>query len=329
MAIGAATACPPDPTSPTSATAKASATARSSLERLSQGRKPLPSSQGRSTSGDACKRQSDSRGAHQLEIAGPAPPTMAQPQWSAGSGAPASRRHFRIQSAIRSGAIVFVDFLYELRRCGVRVGAQEALALAQALAQRLHGESLDGFYDVAKAVLVHRTEDLDGFDAAFASYFHGVALESVQVTDQLLEWLKDPVARRELSDEEKELLEILDLDELRRRFLERLAEQRGRHDRGSRWIGTGGTSPFGRGGYHPSGLSVGDGAPSPTAGAGSAVARAALRSHHALRGDRTVDVRQIGLALRRLRAFVREGALTELDLEASIDATARNAGELE
>jgi uncharacterized protein with von Willebrand factor type A (vWA) domain len=220
---------------------------------------------------------------------------------------------------------MFVDFLYELRRAGVRVGTQEALALGQALDRRLHGDSLDGFYDVARALCVHRTEDLDAFDAAFASYFHGIELESVQLTDELLAWLKDPVTRRELSDEEKAMLERLDLDELRRRFLERLREQKGRHDRGNRWIGTGGTSPFGRGGYHPTGLSVGDG---PSGGAG-AVARAALRTHRGLRGDRTLDTRQIGLALRRLRAFVREGAHTELDIDATIDATAKNAGELE
>ncbi len=220
---------------------------------------------------------------------------------------------------------MFVDFLYELRRAGVRVGAQEALALGSALHKGLHGDSLDGFYDVARALCVHRTEDLDGFDAAFASYFHGIELEAVAITDELLGWLKDPVQRRELSDEEKGMLERLDLEELRRRFLERLKEQKGRHDRGNKWIGTGGTSPFGRGGYHPTGMSVGEG---PSGGAG-AVARAALRAHRGLRGDRTLDTRQIGLALRRLRAFVREGARTELDIEASIDATAKNAGELE
>jgi len=221
---------------------------------------------------------------------------------------------------------MFIDFLYELRRAGVRVGAQEAIALGAALDKNLHGTSLDGFYDVARAILVHRTEDLDGFDAAFASYFHGVTMQSAALTDELLEWLRDPVTRRELSDEEKALLEHLDLETLRKMFQERLAEQKKRHDRGNRWIGTGGTSPFGHGGYHPTGLSVGnEGMP----GAGTALARAGLRAHRGLRGDRTVDVRQIGMALRRLRAFVREGALTELDLDATIDRTAKNAGELE
>ena len=224
---------------------------------------------------------------------------------------------------------MFVEFVYELRRAGVRVGAQEALALADALEKGLHGDSLDGFYDVARAVMVHRVEDMDAFDVAFDAYFRGIAAQSIEITDQLLEWLRDPAARRDLSDEEKALLERLDLEELRRRFLERLAEQRGRHERGSRWIGTGGSSPFGRGGYHPTGLSIGDGPPAPNDGGAGALARAALRAHRGLRGDRTLDTRQIALALRRLRAFVREGARLELDLEGTIDATAKNAGELE
>ncbi|MEO6950619.1 MAG: VWA domain-containing protein [Polyangia bacterium] len=220
---------------------------------------------------------------------------------------------------------MFVDFLYELRRTGVRVGAQEALALADALGKDLHGTSLDGFYDVARSLLVHREGDLDAFDAAFSSYFHGIELRSAEIADELLEWLRDPVARKQLTDEEKAMLESLDLDELKRRFRERLAEQKERHDGGNRWIGTGGTSPFGRGGYHPTGMSVGDG---PSSGVG-AMARASMRTARGLRADRTVDVRQIELALRRLRAFVREGAPTELDLDATIDATAKNAGELE
>ena len=231
-----------------------------------------------------------------------------------------------VPTALGSRPAMFVDFLYELRRAGVRVGAQEALAMAEALGRDLHGSSLDGFYDVARALCVHRTEDLDGFDAAFASYFQGVELQSVQIADELLQWLRNPVQRRELSDADKAMLEKLDLDELRKRFLERLQEQKGRHDRGNKWIGTGGTSPFGRGGYHPTGMSVGDG---PSGGAGTAIARAALRAHRGLRGDRTIDTRQVALALRRLRAFVREGARTELDVEATIDATAKNAGELD
>lgn len=220
---------------------------------------------------------------------------------------------------------MFIDFFYELRKRGVKVGPQEALAVAEALARDLHETTLDGFYEVARALCVHREQDLDAFDTAFASYFHGIEVEALQIADEVLDWLRDHAPKRELTDEERKLLESIDLAEARRRLEERLREQRGRHDRGNRWVGTGGTSPHGAGGTHPSGISVGD------AGGGgrSAIARAGAHRFRALRGDVNLDVRSIELALRRLRAFVREGALTELDVDATIDKTAQNAGELE
>jgi uncharacterized protein with von Willebrand factor type A (vWA) domain len=220
---------------------------------------------------------------------------------------------------------MFTDFLYELRKRGVRVGAQEAIALAEALALDLHETTLDGFYDVARSLLVHREQDLDAFDTAFASYFKGLEVEAVQLTDELIEWLRNEAPRRDLTPEERAMLERLDLAEIRRRLEERLREQKGRHDGGNKWIGTGGTSPHGRAGQNPAGVTVGDGPP----GGRGALARAGAHNFRALRGDLNLDVRQMELALRRLRAFVREGALTELDLDASIDATAKNAGELE
>jgi uncharacterized protein with von Willebrand factor type A (vWA) domain len=220
---------------------------------------------------------------------------------------------------------VFVDFFYELRRRGVKVGPQEVLAVADALTLDLHETTLDGFYDVARSLCVHREQDLDAFDTAFASYFKGIETEAVAISEELLAWLADAKERRELTDEERQLLESLDLAEVRRRLQERLREQRERHDGGNRWVGTGGTSPHGRGGTHPSGVTVGDGPP----GGKGALARAGAHNFRALRGDVNLDVRQIELALRRLRAFVREGALTELDVEATIDKTAQNAGELE
>jgi uncharacterized protein with von Willebrand factor type A (vWA) domain len=223
---------------------------------------------------------------------------------------------------------MFIDFLYELRRRGVKVGPQEWLALGEALARDLHGTTLDGFYDVARALCVHRAEDLDAFDRAFAAHFQGVTETAIELSEELLEWLSDPARRRELTDEERQLLERLDLEEARRRLRERLAEQRARHDRGNRWVGTGGASPFGRGGEHPSGVRVGDG---DATGGGSrgALAAAGERRFRALAGDVTLDTRQIEQALRRLRVFAREGAPDELDLDGTIDATAQNAGELE
>jgi uncharacterized protein with von Willebrand factor type A (vWA) domain len=220
---------------------------------------------------------------------------------------------------------MFVDFLYELRNRKVPVGTQEAVALARALGQGLHDSSLDGFYHVARAVLIHNEAHLDDFDLVFASHFKGIAIEAKAIADELMEWLKDPIKMRDLTPEEREAIEALDLDEVRRRFEERLREQRERHDGGNRWIGTGGTSPFGRGGENPNGISVGPGG----GGRGGAMKTADARKYKPYRGDLVLDVRQIEVALRKLRAFSREGADRELDLDGTIDATAKNAGELE
>ncbi|HVI22534.1 MAG TPA: hypothetical protein VM691_03570 [Myxococcales bacterium] len=143
---------------------------------------------------------------------------------------------------------MFIDFFYELRRRGVKVGPQEALSVSEALARDLHETTLDGFYRVARALCVHREEDLDAFDRAFAHYFRGVPDDALQIAEEVLDWLADPRSMRELTPEERELLETLDLEDVRRQLRERLAEQTGRHDRGNKWVGTGGTSPYGRGG---------------------------------------------------------------------------------
>jgi uncharacterized protein with von Willebrand factor type A (vWA) domain len=221
---------------------------------------------------------------------------------------------------------VFVEFLYELRARKVPVGAQEAVGLARALSAGLHDCSLDGFYDVARALLVHSEAHLDDFDLAFAKYFKGVEVEAKRVAEELLEWLRDPMKRGELSDEEMDLLERLDPEELLRQFEERLRTQRERHDGGNRWIGTGGTSPFGREGVHPGGMQVGGGS---GRGRSGAMQSADARRYRPYRSDLTLDVRQIEVALRKLRAFAREGGEPELDIDATIDATARNAGEIE
>jgi uncharacterized protein len=220
---------------------------------------------------------------------------------------------------------MFVEFLYQLRERGVKVGPTEAMGLAQALALGLHGTRLDGFYQVARALCVHREQDLDAFDRAFAHHFKGVPDEAVKLTEELLEWLKEARPRRELSEEERALLQKLDPDKLIQDLKDRLAEQKGRHDRGSKWVGTAGTSPFGRGGENPQGLRLGEG---PRGGRG-ALAEAEERRFRDLRSDVTLDTRQLEVALRRLRVWAHQGAQTELDLEGTIDATARNAGELE
>jgi uncharacterized protein len=221
---------------------------------------------------------------------------------------------------------VFVDFLYELRQRKVPVGTQEAVALARALAADLHESSLEGFYFVARSILVHSETYLDDFDVVFAAHFRGVQIEAKRITEELLEWLKNPIKMRELSPEEREAIEALDLEEVLRRFEERLKEQKERHDGGNRWIGTGGTSPFGRGGEHPQGIQVG---PTGGGGKGGAIKTADARKYKPYRSDVVLDVRQIEVALRKLRAFAREGLDQELDVDGTIDATAKNAGELE
>jgi uncharacterized protein with von Willebrand factor type A (vWA) domain len=218
----------------------------------------------------------------------------------------------------------FVPFLYELRARKVKVGPQEATALAKALVIGLHESSLDGFYHLARAICVHREADLDKFDEAFLAHFRGIEAKNLELLDELEAWLKDPANRKELSEEELAALQSLDMAELKRLFAERMRDQKGRHQGGNRWIGTGGTSPFGAQGTHPSGLRVGQ-----QGGGRSAMGIADARRFRPYRSDLLLDIRQIEVALRKLRAFQREGQPDELDVEGTIDATARNAGELE
>jgi hypothetical protein len=220
---------------------------------------------------------------------------------------------------------IFVNFLYRLRKFDVPVGAQEAIALAEALKIGLHENSLDGFYYTARALLVHREGHLDAFDQAFLAEFKGVEGEHVRLKEELLEWLKDAKLKLdELSPEERALAESLDIEQLKKLFEQRLNEQKERHDRGNRWVGTAGTSPFGREGQKRDGVRAGG-----AGGNRSAVQVADARQYRPYRSDVTLDLRQMEMALRRLRAFIREGAEEELDLDRTIDETARNAGEIE
>ena len=217
-----------------------------------------------------------------------------------------------------------MPFVFALRERKLRVGPTELGALARAVAMGLHESSLDGFYFVARSLFVHRESELDLFDETFAAYFRGIEATRVTLLGELDEWLADPAKLAFLSEEQRALLKSLDLEELRRLFEERMREQKERHQGGSKWIGTGGTSPFGAGGHHPTGLRVG-----PKGGGRSALGVADARQYRAYRSDLVLDVRQIEVALRKLRSFIREGLEAELDIEATIDATAKNAGELE
>jgi uncharacterized protein with von Willebrand factor type A (vWA) domain len=219
---------------------------------------------------------------------------------------------------------MFIDFFFELRRRKVPVATQEWLTMMHGLALGLHDSSLDGFYRLSRAVCVKDIAHYDAFDAAFLAVFQGITRESLLLTEELMSWLADPRLKGTLTEEEKELLRNMSLAEVRELFRKRLAEQRERHDGGNRWIGTGGTSPFGEGGKNQSGLRAGA-----SGGGRSAMQVAAERRFREYRSDVVLDVRRIDLALRMLRDLGREGAPAELDLDDTIDATARNAGDLE
>lgn len=219
---------------------------------------------------------------------------------------------------------MLVDFLFELRRRKLAVTTHEWMALMEGLAKGLHDSSLDGFYHLARAICVRDETELDAFDEAFLAYFRDVHRDALLLSEELLSWLSDPKRLESLSEEERRLLESLDLDRLRELFEERLREQKERHDGGNRWIGTGGTSPFGHGGHHPTGLRVGG-----SGGGRSAMQVAAERRFRAYRRDVVLDVRQIDVALRGLRRLGRDGAEEELDLDETIEQTGKNAGDLE
>ncbi len=219
---------------------------------------------------------------------------------------------------------MFLEFFYNLRAHGVPVSAHNWLALMKALADGLHEDTLDGFYQVARCLLVPSETHYDGFDQAFGVTFRGVAADLSKIVQNLDAWLRDPKQLAYLDPKLREQLEALDIDELRRQLQERLEQQKKRHEGGNRWVGTGGTSPFGQGGAHPSGIRIGG-----QGGGRSALAVADSRRFRSYRKDLVLDTRQIAAALRKLRTMARKGGEDELDIDETVDATARNCGDLE
>ena len=221
---------------------------------------------------------------------------------------------------------MLVRFFFDLRSAGVPVSITEFLALLQGLQSRVAACSAAEFYWLARLALVKDERHFDRFDRVFAEHFAGAErLFERLVAEVPAEWLQG-LAQRVLTPEERAKLESLGsweklLDTLR----QRLAEQKERHAGGNKWIGTGGTSPFGSGGYHPEGLRIGD--------AGARQRRAVkvweAREYRNFDDRRELGTRNLKMALRRLRKFARQGAADELDLEGTIEATARNAGWLD
>ncbi len=221
---------------------------------------------------------------------------------------------------------MLIPFFFMLREGGMKTSITELLTLLEAMRHGVAGHSVDDFYFLARAALVKDESQLDRFDRIFGAYFKGVEDSLADLFESIPdEWLAH---RTELllSDEERQAIEALGgFDELMKALRERLEEQDERHEGGNKWIGTAGTSPFGAYGYNPEGIRMGQ------AGSGnrSAVKVWDRREYRNLDDSVELGTRNIKVALRRLRRFAREGAADQLDLEDTIDKTARNAGLLD
>ncbi|SER69825.1 vWA domain-containing protein [Halopseudomonas bauzanensis] len=218
---------------------------------------------------------------------------------------------------------MLLNLFNEMRAAKVPVSVRELLDLINALKNHVVFADMDEFYYLARTVMVKDERHFDKFDRAFGAYFNGL-----QDLNELLEalipedWLRKEFERL-LTDEEREQIKSLGgLDKLIEEFKKRLEEQKERHAGGNKWIGTGGTSPFGSGGYNPMGIRVGD--------AGKRQGRAAKvweqREYKNLDDQVELGTRNIKIALRRLRKFARTGAADELDIDGTIDHTARDGG---
>ncbi|KQU62408.1 hypothetical protein ASG67_04795 [Sphingomonas sp. Leaf339] len=214
---------------------------------------------------------------------------------------------------------MFLNFLDALRAAGIPAGPKEHLVLLEALHGDVIDRSTEEFYYLARATYVKDEGLLDRFDQVFAQVFRGV-MRPVDDSnaDIPAEWL-EAIADRYLSAEDRARLQSLgSWDEIMDTLRQRLAEQQGRHQGGSKWIGTGGTSPFGNGGYNPEGVRIGG-----ESKEGRAIKVWDRREFRNLDTTRELGTRNIKVALRRLRRFAREGAADELDIDGTIAGTAR------
>lgn len=220
---------------------------------------------------------------------------------------------------------MFLSFFYLLRARGLAVSLNEWMVLMEALSCGLADSSLTGFYYLCRTVLVKSETDYDKFDLAFAEYFQSIEPHEV-IPDEIWEWLKDGELERSREELEGRLGQSagsFSLEELQRMLEERLKEQDEAHHGGSYWVGTGGTSTMGHGGYNKQGLRIG--------GEGryrSALQVANQRDFRDFRDDSVLDTRQFQMALRRLRQYSQRGmgAKTELDVEETVRATGDNGG---
>ncbi len=215
---------------------------------------------------------------------------------------------------------MFTTFFRELRDAKVPVTLKEYLTLLQALEADCAGGSVEDFYYLSRTALVKDERYLDRFDQVFGHVFKGLDLLRETATAEIPEeWLR-AVSSLYLTDEEKAQIEALGgWEKIMEELQKRLAEQKGRHQGGNKWIGTGGTSPFGAYGYNPAGVRIGQ----KESRHQRAVKVWDKREFKDLAGDVELGVRNIKLALRKLRKFARDGAAQELDLDQTIKGTAR------
>lgn len=221
---------------------------------------------------------------------------------------------------------MFLSFFYALRKNGIPVSLHEYLALMEALKLNVINYNVEDFYGLSKVIFVKTEGHLDRYDKIFGEYFQG--LEAIP--DDFFEtaipgdWLKK-FFQNELSEEEREKLEKLGgLDALMDRFKELLEEQNEEHNGGNKWIGTGGTSPFGHSGYNPEGFRIGGGSRHR-----KAIKVWEKREFKNLDDSVELNTRNIKMVLKRLRILTREGIPSELDLDGTIRKTSENAGMLD
>jgi len=219
---------------------------------------------------------------------------------------------------------VFLPFFFALRDSGIPVSVREYLSLLDGIAAGIVTYDVDGFYYLARTALIKDERHLDRFDQVFAASFAGLAdITTDQVLDAVdlpADWLRREVEKH-LSDAEKAEIEALGgFDTLMETLRERLAEQKGRHQGGSKWVGTGGTSPFGAYGYNPEGVRIGQ----DQSRHQRAVKVWDKREFRNLDDSVELGTRNIKIALKRLRHWARDGAADELDLDGTIRATANN-----
>jgi len=217
---------------------------------------------------------------------------------------------------------MFINFFYLLRSYGVPVSITEWMTLMEALSQGMAFSSLYGFYCLARSILVKSESHYDNYDLAFQHYFNGIETTE-DLIEKALKWLEHALPPLRISPDERKIFQKWDLNELRRQLEQRLKEQKGEHHGGSKWVGTGGRSPFGHSGYHPAGIRIGGESLNK-----SAVKVAAERRFKGFRADETIGVRQFEVALRKLRQLSSkvEGPRDELDIDETIQSTADKGG---